>query len=121
MLAKKYKLLIQKFLKTAGRRKVDRNKFFIIKSKPNNLPFSRFGVTVSGKVDKSAVKRNKIKRIIFNFIRSKEYHLMKDGGDVLIIVLPPVGKLKPIETKKELTKILVKFLNFKPARQNFMK
>ena len=105
MLSKKYRLPIQKFSKPrANLFEIARGKYFIVKSKPNKLLFSRFGVIISNKVNKSAVKRNKIKRIIFDFIRLKEYHL-KTRKDILIIISPLVNKL----TKKELEKELEKY------------
>lgn len=105
MLPKKYRLPIQGFSKPrANFFKIARGKYFIVKSRPNKLLFSRFGVVISGKVNKSSVKRNKIKRIIFDFIRTKEYHL-KAGEDALMIVSPFVNKL----TKKELEKELEKY------------
>ncbi len=82
-----------------------RSDFFIVKLRNNDLPFSRFGAVISAKVDKSAVKRNKIKRTIFNFIRLNKIHELSDK-DVLIVVLPPASKLIKLEIEKELQKIL---------------
>lgn len=108
MLPKKYRLPIQKFLKN-GRTKITRGKYFFIKTRPNNLSFSRFGVIVSGKVSKSAVKRNKIKRIIFNFIRLNEY-FFKKGIDILIIILVSVNQLTKQEIESELKKLYGSFI-----------
>ncbi|MEE8131712.1 MAG: ribonuclease P protein component [Candidatus Paceibacterota bacterium] len=105
MLPKKYRLSIQKFLKN-NHQKVVRSKYFAIKFKSNNLSFSRFGIVISNKVSKSAVKRNKIKRIIFDFFRLKEYYLkLKTGKDVLIIVSTQVNKLTKVEIERELENV----------------
>ncbi len=105
MLSKKYRLPIQEFLGKSS--KSVRGVYFTIKSKTNNLLFSRFGVVISRKISKSAVRRNKIKRIIFDFIRFKEYYL-KAGKDVLVIVSPQVSKLTKIEIEGELENMLIK-------------
>ncbi len=108
MLPKKYRLPVQDFIKkNRFKVKVVRSDYFIIKPAPNNLPFSRFGAVVSGKVNKSAVRRNKIKRIIFDFIRLREYYL-EEGKDVLVIVLPLASKLTKAEIEKELENMLNK-------------
>lgn len=101
MLAKKFRFPIQgkkaAVFKTAGRG----GNYFVIKTAPNSLPYSRFGIVIGKKVDKRAAKRNKIKRIIFNFIRTGKIHQLP-GRDVLIIVLPPVGGLEKSEIEKKL-------------------
>ena len=105
MLSKKHRLPIQEFFKN-GRAKIIRGKYFIIKTRLSNLPFSRFGAIVSAaKVSKSAVKRNKIKRTFFNFIRLNKHHL-KPGKDTLIIFSPLVSKLVKKEIENELEKLL---------------
>ncbi len=54
-----------------------------------------------------ATRRNKIKRVIFNFLRLKHAH-RKAGRDVLIIVLPPAAGLTKEEIQKELDKFFDK-------------
>ena len=58
---------------------------FIVKVKPNTLLFNRFGVIVSKKIDKRAVVRNRIKRLIHSIIE-EVYKKMKYGNDILILV-----------------------------------
>src|SRR3989344_8137003 len=106
MLAKKFRLPIQNWLKERKRIITRKSDFFIIKRSDNNLSFSRFGLVISKKVSKLAVSRNKIKRIIFDFIRlNKLYEIV--GSDIAINVLPPAAKLKKEEIEKELTKLLI--------------
>lgn len=112
MLAKRFRLQIQDWLKNkknlpAGRQEITsrRSDFFIIKISANSLDFSRFGVIISLKVSKSAVKRNKIKRIIYDFIRLN--NLYKVGGrDVVITVLSATAKLERSEIEKQLNSLL---------------
>ncbi len=99
MLAKKFRLPIQKFI--GQKSKSVRSDFFIVKFKPNDLNFSRFGIVISKKVHKSAVKRNNIKRIIFNFIRTNKLHF-EPGQDVLIIVSPKTSQLTKAEIEEKL-------------------
>ncbi len=105
MLTKRFRLQIQKWLGEKKRTVIRRSDFFIVKLRDNDLLFSRFGAVIGAKVNKSAVKRNKIKRTIFNFIRLKKLHELP-GKDVLIIVLPSASKLIKSEIKKELKKTL---------------
>lgn len=105
MLAKRFRLQVQRWLKEKNRTTTRKSDFFIIKSRKNDLLFSRFGMVISGKVNKSAVKRNKIKKTIFNFIRLEKLYELA-GKDVLIIVLPQASRLTKLEIKKELEKTL---------------
>lgn len=83
------------------------NNFFITKVKKNNLGFNRFGFVVGKSVDKRAVKRNRIKRLL----RQKAQENIKEGGlDVLIISKPPLGKISEETLKKEIENIFVKSL-----------
>ncbi|MBN2197870.1 ribonuclease P protein component [Candidatus Wolfebacteria bacterium] len=106
MLAKKFRLPIGKWIKEKKGKSINKkSNFFILKSNLNGLKFSRFGVVVSSKISKSAVRRNYIKRIILDFIRiEKLYEII--GKDYLIIVLPSISKFKKSEIEKELKKIL---------------
>ncbi|PIV31936.1 ribonuclease P protein component [Candidatus Wolfebacteria bacterium CG02_land_8_20_14_3_00_37_12] len=106
MLAKKYRLQIQNWLKNKNKRIISRRSdFFIIRMSANDLFFSRFGVIISAKVSKSAVKRNRIKRIIYDFIRLNKFNEIK-GNDVAITVLPAIAKLDKNEIEKELKNVI---------------
>lgn len=103
MLAKKFRLQIQKqnpvdFKKAIG----GSGKYFFLKTAKNEFSYGRFGAVINKGVDKSSVKRNRIKRIVFDFIRLKKIYLLP-GKDFLIIVSPPARNLKKMEIKKELT------------------
>ena len=107
MLAKKFRLPIQSFGRPGANQKIKivRSEYFTVKSRPNDLGFSRFGTVISRKVSKSAVKRNKIKRIIFNFIRLNKLHL-KPGRDVLIIVSPKVAQITKTEIEEKIKSLV---------------
>lgn len=61
------------------------------------LPPSRFTVVVSTKISKSAVKRNKIKRVMREVLR-KNIPLLKDGN-YLVLARPPAVKASAQELK----------------------
>lgn len=58
---------------------------FIIKTKENGLSFNRISTLVSKKIDKRAVVRNRIRRLINSCIEEL-YNNLKQGHDMIIIV-----------------------------------
>ena len=108
MLAKKFRLPIQSFnkFKTGQKSKSVRSDFFIVKFGLNDLDFSRFGTIIGKKVYKSAVKRNNLKRIIFNFIRMNDLHF-EPGQDILLIVSPKISQLTKAEIEEKLKALLI--------------
>ena len=69
--------------------------------KDNKQKFSRFGIIVSAKVSKKAVKRNKIKRRIKNII-VKNYIKIPNSKDVIVISLPKIADKKYSEIEKSI-------------------
>jgi ribonuclease P protein component len=106
MLAKKFRLEVENWIKDKAKKVITKkSKFFILKASPNNLNLSRFGAVVSSKTAKNAVKRNYLKRVIFDLVRLEKLYEIP-GKDFLITVLPPITKLTKTEIEKELRKIL---------------
>ena len=58
---------------------------FLVKVGENGLLFNRFAIVVSKKIDKSAVVRNRIKRLISSSIEGL-FKDIKQGHDMLFIV-----------------------------------
>ena len=58
---------------------------FILKVKSNNLGLNRFGVVASKKIDKRAVVRNRIKRMLREIILNLNSGTIQ-GNDMLFIV-----------------------------------
>ncbi|MBI5079181.1 ribonuclease P protein component [Candidatus Wolfebacteria bacterium] len=101
MLAKKFHLQIHQW--RPAKIFTQKSEYFTVKTSPNDSNFSRFGAIVSSKIFKSSVKRNRLKRIFFDFIRLNKLHLA-GGQDVLLIFFPSVAKLTKEEIEKELKK-----------------
>ena len=73
----------------------------------NNLPHSRFGIAVSLKIDKRAVVRNRIKRIIRSVL-SNNINKIATGFDFLILVKPDIKKMNYEQIQKKLLYLLNK-------------
>lgn len=106
MFAKRYRLQIQDWFNDKNKKfSTRKSDFFIARFSSNKLNFSRFGLIISAKVSKLAVKRNRIKRIIFDFLRINKFYEFPDN-DVVITVLSPAAKLTRKEIEKEISFIL---------------
>ncbi len=70
MLKKRFKLNTSEFKEVFNFGKTTRHSLFLLKTKDNTLPYSRFAVVVSKKIAKKAVDRNYIKRKFFHVIES---------------------------------------------------
>jgi len=69
-----------------------RTDLFVVKSALNNLGTSRFGVVISKKVDKRAVGRNRMRRLINQAILT-HFLPTSRGQDTLFIVQKPFVQL----------------------------
>jgi len=69
-----------------------RSPYFLIKIFAGDRPVSRFGVIISKAVFKKAVDRNRLKRLIFDFIQKKQSGFK--NGDYLIIALASASQLE---------------------------
>ena len=73
--------------------------FFLLKKVANNLPNSRFGFVVSKKIDKSAVVRNRTRRVL----RAAIEDLLPDikvGFDLLFVLKQPLPeRTKELDTE----------------------
>lgn len=132
MLKKKYRLPIQSVLNKSGR--TFRSRSFLIKAfsnqshsagsgqahsagsfdkaqdKSGQAGFNRFGVVISKKVSKLAVKRNWIKRIVLDTTKKFVVAENKNKFDVLIIISPIMIKMEKADIIKELGEALKKII-----------
>lgn len=82
-------------------------RFLGVKSLQNKLNFSRFGVILGLKIEKSAVKRHFLKRRVFSIISKMDKELFF-SGDYVIIALAEIKKASSLELEQELRKLLLK-------------
>jgi ribonuclease P protein component len=79
---------------------------FTVILRPNALPTSRLGVTVSKKVG-NAVKRNRVKRYLREFFRLHK-HKLPVSHDLVIIAKKNAAALAYYDVREELVALLVK-------------
>jgi ribonuclease P protein component len=82
------------------------NQFWTIKFKTGQMAESRFTVIISTKVAKQAVIRNRIKRILRDFLRHNIAILKK--GDYAIIIKSRIKTLTAKEIRLEMQSFLTK-------------
>ncbi|OGY58581.1 MAG: ribonuclease P protein component [Candidatus Colwellbacteria bacterium RIFCSPLOWO2_12_FULL_44_13] len=83
MLSRKYRVPKTVFA-LPQKKTVYRNGYFIVKTAPNAKTYDRIAVVVSKNISKTAVKRNKIKRIVSKCME-KALQNKKEGKDLIII------------------------------------
>ncbi len=81
----------------------DSARLLAVRSAPNELGWSRFAYTVSKRVAKSAVVRNRIRRRLREAVRSLPF---AEGYDVVIVVRPPAVESDFHRLRAELTLLL---------------
>ena len=79
------------------------NPLFLLFILPNNQMQSRLGITVSKKVSKRAVDRNRIKRQVREFFRLNEN--LSSNCDVVLIANPPASKNDNKEIQRALKNV----------------
>jgi len=82
-----------------------RGRICTVKFLPNQLEYSRFAIIIDKQLSLSAVKRNLIRRRLYEFIRLNIGRFAK--GDYLIIVHQDVSLLSPAELTDNLTNDLL--------------
>jgi ribonuclease P protein component len=108
MLKRKYRLTKNKdFEKIVKKGKSYFSDEIVLKWIENGLPFSRFGIVVSLKVDKKATIRNKIKRRIRDIL-SKNLEMIKAGYDILILTRSEIKNLNYWQLKEKLENLFKK-------------
>jgi len=86
------------------------NQDLAINYKPSNTNISRLGITVSKKVSKRAVDRNRIKRVIREWFRSNKHSLIKQ--DMVFTAKPAINKKTNQEISRSLDKLCKKIRQY---------
>lgn len=106
MLPRLLRINISLFKEIIEKGRFSYGKYFLFRYiKNNDIP--RFAVSVSKKVSKSAVDRNKIRRRIYNSIR-KIINRTQEGYKIIIFVKNGIEKLSLEEVSKEIEADFVK-------------
>ena len=84
-----------------------KNSFLVLKTAPNKLEESRFGLVVSQKISKKAVVRNKVRRRMSEAIKTMIKDIKK-GVDVVLIALPGIESKSFLEIKEILASVIKK-------------
>ena len=105
MIPKKLRLNVAEFPREAP--VAANTEYFLLKVKNNTLDKFRIGVVVSLKVSKSAVERNRLRRMAFDGLSSAASHSSKlKNADVLLIFKPAAAGL----SKEKLQTILHRYV-----------
>ncbi len=86
--------------------KAVKGSFLFIKYIKNDLGLPRFGFVVSAKVEKSAVKRNKIRRTLFDSAQSRVSIL--EGYDIIVFATPKIAGVPKEEAVNDFLSVLNK-------------
>ncbi|MDD3006596.1 MAG: ribonuclease P protein component [Candidatus Pacebacteria bacterium] len=81
--------------------------FLALKAIPNGLAYSRFGFIVSNKISKSAVKRNRIKRLLRETVRLR-WENINPSFDVVLIARADVSEKSFEDVDKTVDSLLKK-------------
>lgn len=108
MLSKQYRLTKNRdFIRASQRGRAVFSREISLKWIKNGLEYSRFGITVSLKVDKRAVVRNKIKRRIRAILKEYLSHFVP-GYDFLVLTQPAIKELNYSQIKGAILKLFQK-------------
>jgi len=108
MLAKQYRLIKDKdFVRLAHRGQAVFCPEMGLKWVKNDLPYSRFGVVVSLKVDKRAVARNRLKRVIRAVLR-ENFLMFRRGFDFMILTRAEAKGLNYTQIKGKIFRLFEK-------------
>lgn len=107
MLSKKRRIPRGLFLELNKARKLSHSPHFSLRMAQDNHSLARVAVTVSKKVSKSAVRRNKVRRRTYSAIRD---HLdALDKGLYLFIAKKGSEMLKIVDIEQEVSQLLKPF------------
>ena len=80
------------------------NDLIVLKTLPNGLPHSRFGITVGRKVG-GAVVRNRVKRLLREVMRLT---YLRPGWDIVLIARPPAASARYARLEKAVKGLLTR-------------
>ncbi len=81
-----------------------RGEILTVVAVPNDLPFARLGLSVGKKIWKSAVKRNRVRRVFREAFRTGQ-HELPVGFDLVLIPAAPRLQPRLAATREELVRL----------------
>ncbi|MBI4234769.1 ribonuclease P protein component [Candidatus Peregrinibacteria bacterium] len=107
MIAKKYRVPREKIAFILRKGEERASEFFIIRLSANVESFSRFRTIVSRKMDRSAVKRNSLRRKIYEAIRlNVKENDTRTGKDIILIPKKKILNKSFLAIKKDIKKTI---------------
>ena len=94
----------RQYAEVYGKGKSYPSELIVLRTLPNSLDYSRYGVSVSKKVG-NAVTRNRLKRRLREINRME---FIKPGWDIVYIVRPAAAKVSFSILKKSIETLLIK-------------
>jgi ribonuclease P protein component len=88
-------------------RRTQSNAFFQVWSRPNDLGYARLGVVAAKKIDKRAVGRNRVKRLVREAFRVHAARL--SGVDLIVRAKQPLRRSNCADARAALERLLVRF------------
>src|SRR5260221_13675353 len=104
MLSKIFRLPAQISFQNARR---FQSPFFIVSATKNDLPTSRYGFIVSKKIDKRAVVRNRVKRLVRSVVE-QDWLEKNMGQDVLFVLRPAIKDAIAEDIRREVRLVMEK-------------
>lgn len=109
MIAKKYRVPREKIAYILKKGDSFKSQLFIVRLKPNQETHNRFRTIVSLKIDKKAVKRNKLRRQIYEALRlSEQENKQEQNYDLIIIPKKSILGAKYQDIEKDLKNLILK-------------
>lgn len=107
MLAKKFRLPVPEFYARKEKIETARGAHLVARWARTDLPISRFGVITRKQEEKSAAKRNRIRRAVFDAVYVSGAH-QKKGYDILIGARAGLFRLSSRDIREEVGGVLKK-------------
>ncbi|MBU1151537.1 ribonuclease P protein component [Patescibacteria group bacterium] len=105
MVAKKNRLKKGEIEYTMKKGDKSNSRFFIVKHLKSTENFPKFCVIISKKINKSAVKRNKLKRQICEILRQTENSELKSSKNIILIPKKEITQSNFQEIEADLGKL----------------
>ena len=108
MIAKKHRLKRNEISYTQKKGLQTTSRFFIVRFSKNLEIFYKYCVIISRKIDNKATVRNKLKRQIFEIIRTSNTENIKKGLNIILIPKKEILNQSFNDIQKDINELLLK-------------